>query len=85
MVIALGDSFHDRNAHTRLSTPDRDALAALQLRRDWIWISGDHDPALPTDLGGVVASEVAAGRLRFVISRPVRPAKSPVICIPRRG
>ena len=31
MVIALGDSFHDRNAHHRLSAPDRDAIAALQL------------------------------------------------------
>src|SRR5262247_4664541 len=25
MVIALGDSFHDRTAHERLSDPDRDA------------------------------------------------------------
>src|SRR5271165_3189784 len=40
MVIALGDSFHDREAHTRLSAPDRDVIAALQARRDWIWISG---------------------------------------------
>ena len=65
MVIALGDSFHDRNAHDRLSAPDRGALAALQLRRDWIWISGNHDPALPSDLGGVVASEVAVGPIAF--------------------
>ena len=55
MVIALGDSFHDRTAHERLSAPDREALAAMQARRDWIWISGNHDPALPSDLGGVVA------------------------------
>jgi uncharacterized protein len=65
MVIALGDSFHDRDAHDRLSTPDRDAIAALQVRRDWIWISGNHDPALPPDLGGVVASEVAIGPIVF--------------------
>src|ERR1700721_2122800 len=52
MVIALGDSFHDRDAHGRLSAPDRDAITALQARRDWIWISGNHDPALPADLGG---------------------------------
>jgi DNA ligase-associated metallophosphoesterase len=64
-VIALGDSFHDRCAHDRLSAPDRDALAALQRRRDWIWIAGNHDPALPSDLGGVVASEVAVGRIAF--------------------
>jgi DNA ligase-associated metallophosphoesterase len=65
MVIALGDSFHDRDAHRRLSRTDRGALAALQTRRDWIWISGNHDPALPSDLGGVVASEVAIGQIVF--------------------
>ena len=65
MVIALGDSFHDRTAHDRLSAPDRDTIAALQVRRDWIWISGNHDPALPSDLGGVVASEVAIGPIAF--------------------
>jgi hypothetical protein len=64
MVIALGDSFHDRTAHERLSVSDREALSALQVRRDWIWISGNHDPALPSDLGGVVATEVAIGRNR---------------------
>jgi uncharacterized protein len=65
MVIALGDSFHDRNAHERLSADDREAIAALQARRDWIWISGNHDPALPPDLGGIVASEVAIGPIVF--------------------
>ena len=65
IVIALGDSFHDRTAHERLSAPDREAIAALQARRDWIWISGNHDPALPSDLGGTVASEVAIGPIVF--------------------
>ncbi|MEH2505694.1 DNA ligase-associated metallophosphoesterase [Bradyrhizobium sp. AZCC 1578] len=65
MVIALGDSFHDRDAHQRLSAPDRDALSAMQARRDWIWISGNHDPALPPDLGGTVANEVAIGPIVF--------------------
>jgi uncharacterized protein len=65
MVIALGDSFHDRAAHERLSSADRRAVTALQARRDWIWISGNHDPALPADVGGVVASEVAIGPIVF--------------------
>jgi DNA ligase-associated metallophosphoesterase len=64
-VIALGDSFHDRDAHGRLSAPDREAIAALQVRRDWLWIAGNHDPALPRDLGGTVASEVAVGAIVF--------------------
>ena len=65
MVIALGDSFHDRSAHERLSAPDRDAIAAFQQGRDWIWIAGNHDPALPSNLGGVVASEVMIGPIAF--------------------
>jgi hypothetical protein len=65
MVIALGDSFHDRDAHARLCGSDREALTALQTRRDWIWISGNHDPAIPSDLGGVVATEVAIGQIVF--------------------
>jgi uncharacterized protein len=65
IVIALGDSFHDSGAHERLSAPDREAIAGVQMRRDWIWISGNHDPALPSDLGGTVASEVAIGPIVF--------------------
>ena len=65
MVIALGDSFHDRSAHERLAASDRDAITAMQARRDWIWISGNHDPALPSDLGGMVATEVAIGSIVF--------------------
>src|SRR5438445_9917955 len=42
IVIALGDSFHDRDAHERLSAPDREALSAMQARRDWTWIAGNH-------------------------------------------
>src|SRR6201990_2223042 len=38
MVIALGDSLHDRGAHARLSDSDRDAITAMQAGRDWIWI-----------------------------------------------
>jgi len=64
-VIALGDSFHDRKAHERLSAGDREAVATLQARRDWIWIAGNHDPALPRDIGGVVAGEVAVGAIVF--------------------
>ncbi|WP_346656077.1 ligase-associated DNA damage response endonuclease PdeM [Bradyrhizobium sp. dw_78] len=65
MVIALGDSFHDRSAHHRLSAPDRGVIAVLQARRDWIWISGNHDPASPSGLGGTVASEVSIGPIIF--------------------
>ena len=64
-VVALGDSFHDRTAHERLSRHDSDAISALQTGRDWIWISGNHDPDLPRDIGGIVAEEVSIGRIIF--------------------
>jgi len=64
-VIALGDSFHDRNAHQRLGAADRATLNELQARRDWIWIAGNHDPALPREIGGTVAGEVHMGPLTF--------------------
>ena len=42
MVIALGDSFHDRTAHERLSESDRDALSAMQAsangRGSWLTV-----------------------------------------------
>ena len=65
MVIAHGDSFHDRDAHERLASPDLDAISAMQAGRDWIWIAGNHDPALPSGLGGVIASEVCIGPIAF--------------------
>jgi uncharacterized protein len=64
-VIALGDSFHDRDAHERLSDTDRDAIKTLQAGRDWIWIEGNHDPAPPASLDGSVATEIAIGAITF--------------------
>ncbi len=64
-VIALGDSFHDRDAHARLGDADRDAIRSLQHGREWIWIAGNHDPALPPDAGGAVHAELAMGSLVF--------------------
>jgi len=64
-VIALGDSFHDREAHDRLSAAHRATLAMLQTGRDWIWIVGNHDPDLPRDLGGSIASDVGIGPVVF--------------------
>jgi len=64
-VIALGDSFHDGEAGDRLLAKDRAALAALQSRRDWIWITGNHDAALAPDLGGERCAEIAIGGIHF--------------------
>lgn len=63
LVVALGDSFHDVDGPGRLAGEDRAALAALRRGRDWVWITGNHDPALPADLGGELAAELRLGGL----------------------
>lgn len=64
-VIALGDSFHDRWGAGRLDDFEREQLAAMGRVAEWIWIEGNHDPEIPSWLGGRIASEVAVGGLVF--------------------
>ena len=63
VIVALGDSFHDGGGPARMGEADRAALRALQQGREWIWISGNHDPEPPEDLGGLCASEIRLGGL----------------------
>jgi uncharacterized protein len=64
-VIALGDSFHDGDGPARIADADRAALASLQRGRDWIWISGNHDPAPAGGIGGRFCGMLAIGALSF--------------------
>jgi DNA ligase-associated metallophosphoesterase len=65
-LIALGDSFHDKAADARMGAEDRLALASLVARvESWVWIAGNHDPAPPVRLGGVVAHELKLRGLTF--------------------
>jgi DNA ligase-associated metallophosphoesterase len=65
VVVALGDSFHDDEAASRLTVSHRVMLKGLQIGREWIWISGNHDPSAPIDVGGQAMDELAIGRLVF--------------------
>jgi uncharacterized protein len=56
-IVALGDSFHDREAADRLDPADQQRLAALVGGCDWIWIAGNHDPAPGPALGGTILAE----------------------------
>nr|WP_281413594.1 ligase-associated DNA damage response endonuclease PdeM [Microvirga antarctica] len=58
VVVALGDSFHDIGGPDRLGDPERDTLKAVQHNRDWIWVTGNHDRALPASIGGEVVNEI---------------------------
>ncbi|MEM8837450.1 MAG: ligase-associated DNA damage response endonuclease PdeM [Pseudomonadota bacterium] len=62
-VIALGDSFHDGGGPSRLCASDRQTLNELVSSVDWIWVAGNHDPALPEDLGGLFCDEATIGKL----------------------
>ena len=64
-AIALGDSFHDRDAADRIGGHERATLARLGHAAEWIWIAGNHDPAPPSWLGGTIAGEIAIGGLVF--------------------
>jgi DNA ligase-associated metallophosphoesterase len=65
VVVALGDSFHDDDGAARLSPRDRATLAALQVRRDWIWVAGNHDRAPPAALAGAHLEALTLGPLTF--------------------
>jgi len=58
-VIALGDSFHDRQAHTRISAESLSALRQLQTGRDWLWVTGNHDPQISTEMGGETTAMIS--------------------------
>jgi len=64
-VIALGDSFHDGEGPARLGDSDRAALRALQRGRDWIWITGNHDPEPADGIGGSFGGALAIGDFLF--------------------
>jgi uncharacterized protein len=64
-VVALGDSFHDGEGAARLSESDRDNLRGLQRGRDWLWITGNHDPDPTENIGGRFDISLAIDALTF--------------------
>jgi DNA ligase-associated metallophosphoesterase len=60
-LIFLGDSFHDDGARDRIAEADLASLRALSADVATIWITGNHDPHPPTDIGGRIADEVVLG------------------------
>ena len=62
-VVALGDSFHDVGGPDRLGLEERVALKNLQTGRRWIWLTGNHDPAIDEAMGGETLAQLAVGPL----------------------
>lgn len=65
IVISLGDSFHDRIGSAHLPLPFRQRLSALSRGRQWIWISGNHDPDGVEGLEGDVVEDMSFAGLTF--------------------
>jgi hypothetical protein len=65
LVVALGDSFHDRDGAARIVDTDRTTLRALQRGREWIWIAGNHDPEPAPGIGGSFCDVLACDPVVF--------------------
>jgi hypothetical protein len=65
LVVALGDSFHDRDGPARIADADRATLRALQRGREWIWIAGNHDPEPAAGIGGSFCEVLALSPVVF--------------------
>jgi hypothetical protein len=57
-VIALGDSLHDKEACQRIGMEELEILQIMQEDRDWIWVTGNHDPSIGKRLGGTVTGDI---------------------------
>ncbi len=64
-IVAVGDSFHDAQAATRLSALDHAVLTTMTDRARFIWIHGNHDPHPPEGLLGHSAQSFTAGPITF--------------------
>jgi uncharacterized protein len=60
-LIFLGDSFHDGQARERIDAADLATLRAITSTIETVWITGNHDPAPPDDIGGRIVEEMALG------------------------
>jgi len=64
-VICLGDSFHRDDSASNLPLKYRVQLSEMIRGKDWLWITGNHDPQRPAGLQGNCQQELTIGRLTF--------------------
>lgn len=57
-VLTLGDNFHDHGGMARMEPHAAGMLDALTRATDWVWITGNHDHAMPDNAGGTLAEEL---------------------------
>jgi len=91
-VVALGDSFHRTELALGLDLADRAALYALQHGREWYWVLGNHDPALPKCVGGIICNALTVSGITLrhepsntVSAQEIAGHLHPVARLARRG
>jgi len=57
-VIALGDSVPAKGAAARMAAEDLEILRILQEDREWIWLTGNHDPEIAQQFGGRACGDI---------------------------
>lgn len=65
VVISLGDNFHDQPGSSLMPGDYRVMIEDMARRREWIWITGNHDPEGVDNLPGTVAESLVFGSLTF--------------------
>ncbi len=65
IVISLGDNFHDQPGSTFMPDEYRLMIEEMARGREWIWITGNHDPEGVDNLPGRVAESLVFDRLTF--------------------
>ncbi|MBU7580431.1 MAG: ligase-associated DNA damage response endonuclease PdeM [Porphyrobacter sp.] len=73
-VITLGDNFHDDAGALRLDAHCTGMLEALTRSLDWVWITGNHDEALPRGFGGTIVPELELGGV--ILRHEARPGEA---------
>jgi len=65
IVVSLGDNFHDRRGSAEMPELGRMMIRDMAAGREWIWISGNHDPDGVDNLPGISAETLTYGGLHF--------------------
>ena len=63
LVVCLGDSFHDPFCAERLQPDAIARFGALAQGREWVWVTGNHDPEIPHMLTGDRVEQLCIGAL----------------------
>ncbi len=75
IVVALGDSFHDRHGFARMAPADAARLLGWGELAEFVWVLGNHDPAPSPGLTGTVTPCWSFGGLEFC--HQGRPGRGP--------